>query len=219
MRADFRHQLESLRADLGAMCDLAGHAIGLATDGLLDADAEAAHRVVLDVARLRSLHNDLERRTLGILARQAPVAGDLRAVVTAIHIAADADRMGGLAAHVAKLVLRRHPERAVPDEMRERFQEMGRLAVTLCECCRVALVAEDGAQAHRVMDDDQTMETLHRELFVAVTNQRWTHGPGAASDIVLLGRFYGRFADHADAIARRVIFQTSGHPAPREQAG
>jgi len=219
MRADFRRQLDVLRTDMAGMCDLAGHAIDLATEGFLNADAESARKVVVDVQRLRLLHNDLERRTLGMLARQAPVAGDLRTVVTAIHIASDADRMGGLAAHVAKVTLRRHPEPAIPDEMRDSFREMGHLAVGLAERCRAALVAKDGAQAQQVLTDDQTMEMLHRGLFAAVTDPRWSHGPGAASDVVLLGRFYGRFADHADEIARRVIFQMSGNAARREQAG
>lgn len=94
MRTDFRQQLESLQADLGAMCALAGDAVGRATRGLLEVDAETAREVAHDIERLRFLHNTVERRTLGILARQAPVAGDLRRVVTAIHVAADADRMG-----------------------------------------------------------------------------------------------------------------------------
>lgn len=218
MRADFRHQLSSLRVDLGEMCDLAGAAAGRATCGLLDVDAEVARRVVLDVERLRLVHNAVERRTLGILARQAPVARDLRTVVTAIHIAADADRMGGLASHVAKLSLRRHPEAAIPDEMRATFLEMGRIAVELAQRCRAALLANDSDQAQRVRHDDQTMERLHQELFEAVMSPRWSHGPSIASDVVLLGRFYGRFADHADEIARRVIFEASGSTASRAHA-
>jgi phosphate transport system protein len=218
MRAQFRHELDQLRADLGGMCELTGDAVGRATRGLLDADAEAAGQVVVDVERLRLLHNTVESRALGILARQAPVAGDLRAVVTAIHVAADTDRMGGLAWHVAKLCLRRHPEPAIPEEMRGSFHEMGRIAVELTGRCRSALLAQDCAQAHLVRQDEQAMETLHRELFEAVMSPRWPHGPGAASDVVLLGRFYGRFADHAEEIARRVIFQSSGNPVVRQHA-
>lgn len=212
MRTDFRHQLDLLRADTSGMCGLAGDAVGNATHGLLDMDVEAARRVVVNVEQLRNMHNEVEHRTLGVLARQAPVAGDLRAVVTAIYIAADADRMGGLASHVARLCLRRHPESPIPDEMRGKFREMGLLAVELAERCRATLLAGDCSQAHLVRRDDQAMETLHRELFAAVMSPQWRHGPGVASDVVLLGRFYGRFADHAEGIARRLTFQTSGTP-------
>jgi phosphate transport system protein len=57
------------------------------------------------------------------------------------------------------------------------------------------------------------MNSLNRELFRAVTGSAWSHGVEAAVDVILLGRFYERFADHAVEIARRVIFRTDGaHP-------
>jgi phosphate transport system protein len=218
MRMDFHRQLELLRADTSAMCGLAGDAVGRATRALLDVDVEVARRVVLDVEELRKMHNGVERRTLGLLARQAPVAGDLRTVVAGIHVAADADRMGGLAAHVAKVCIRYHPESPIPAELRGRFEEMGRLAVESAERCRVALLDVDCAQAQLIRRDDEAMETLHRGLFEAVMSPRWSHGAGMASDVVLLGRFYGRFADHAEGIARRLIFQANGLSADRDYA-
>jgi phosphate transport system protein len=211
MRTTFRHELDQLRTHMGGMCELAGDAVAGATRGLLDVDADAARQVAVDVGRLRLLHNSVERHTLGILARQAPVARDLRTVVTAVHTAADADRMGGLAWHVAKLCLRRHPEPVIPDEMHGHFSEMGRLAVQLAGRCEAALLEGDCAQASLIQRDDQAMETLHRELFPAVMSPGWSHGPGAASDVVLLGRFYGRFADHAEEISRRMLFQSNGN--------
>ncbi|MDT5217214.1 MAG: phosphate transport system protein, partial [Mycobacterium sp.] len=105
MRREFHRQLAVLRADLGDMCELSGVAARRATTALLEVDAESAEQVLTDVERLRRLNNAVERRAVSILARQAPVAGDLRATVTAIQIAADADRMGGLAAHTAQLCL------------------------------------------------------------------------------------------------------------------
>jgi phosphate transport system protein len=217
VRTDFRRQLDSLQDDLGAMCALAGDAVGRATRGLLDVDADAAREVGRDIDRLRFLHNTVERRTLAILARQAPVAGDLRTVVTAIHVAADADRMGGLASHVAKVSLRRHPHSAIPHELVGRFDEMGATAVALAECCRDILTTGDCLLADRVRSEDRVMETMHRELFGEVTSPRWTHGAVVASDVVLLGRFYGRFADHADEIARRMVFQAGGGALARTQ--
>lgn len=218
MRTTFRQQLDSLQADLGDMCAVAGDAVERATQGLLDADAEVAREVTRDIDRLRHLHHGVERSALGILARQAPVAGDLRTVVTALHVAADADRMGGLAAHVAKVSLRRHPESAVPGELRARFEEMGSTAVGLARRCHHILTTGDCSQAQRVWSEDRVMETMHRELFVAVTSPGWAHGAMVASDVVLLGRFYGRFADHADEIARRMVFQSSGEAPEREHA-
>jgi phosphate transport system protein len=210
MRRDFHRQLDVLRADVGTMCELTGVAARHATAALLDVDAEAAGRVIAEANHLKFLNTAVERRAVSILARQAPVAGDLRATVTAIQIAADADRMGALTAHVARVCLRRDPDPVVPDELRECFRQMGDIAVDLAERSRAAALAGDCAQARRVRDDDGTMDDLHRHLFTVVTSPRWSHGPVVAIDIVLLGRFYGRFADHAGEIARRVVFQTTG---------
>jgi phosphate transport system protein len=210
MRREFHRQLAVLRADLGDMCELSGVAARRATTALLEVDAESAEQVLTEVERLRLLNNAVERRAVSILARQAPVAGDLRATVTAIQIAADADRMGGLAAHTAQLCLRRHPQPVVPDELRDSFAQMGEIAVAVAERCRAAVLAADCAQAHRVGEDDRAMDALHRRLFTTVMSPQWPHGPSVAIDMVLLGRFYGRFADHAAEIARRVIFQTTG---------
>jgi phosphate transport system protein len=74
----------------------------------------------------------------------------------------------------------------------------------------VAVLEGDYAQAHSVHHVDGAMEQLHRNLFSRVASPQWPHGPAVAIDIVLLGRFYGRFADQAGEIARRVTFQTTG---------
>jgi phosphate transport system protein len=193
MRKDFHHQLDVLRADLGTMCGLAGVAVRRAT-----------------TARLNVMRLDVERLAVSILALEAPVAGDLRATVTAIQIASAADRMGGLAAHVARLCMLRHPEPVVPEDLRGCFAQMGEIAVDLAERTRVAALEGDRAQVQSVHHDDGAMEELHRHLFSVVASPRWPHGPAVAIDVVLLGRFYGRFADQADDIARRVTFQTTG---------
>jgi phosphate transport system protein len=210
MRKDFHHQLDVLRADLGTMCGLAGVAVRRATTALLDVDAEAAGQAVEEAERLNVMRLDVERLAVSILALEAPVAGDLRATVTAIQIASAADRMGGLAAHVARLCMLRHPEPVVPEDLRGCFAQMGEIAVDLAERTRVAALEGDRAQVQSVHHDDGAMEELHRHLFSVVASPRWPHGPAVAIDVVLLGRFYGRFADQADDIARRVTFQTTG---------
>jgi phosphate transport system protein len=72
-----------------------------------------------------------EENALMLLALQSPVAGDLRAIVSSLQNVADAERMGGLALHVAKIARRRHPAHALPEEVNGYFAEMGRLAVEL----------------------------------------------------------------------------------------
>ncbi len=211
VRIEFRQQLDALNADLARMCELAGEAMQRATLGLLTVDLEAAERVLTDLEILARMRRDVDQAALSVLARQAPVASDLRAVVAAVHITSDADRMGGLAAHVARIVRRRHPASAIPNVVVGQFSEMGGLAVDLAEDAAAVIADGDPVRASRIRDDDEAMNDMHRRLFAAVMSPEWSHGVPAAVDVVLLGRFYERFADHAVAIAARVLFRSTGN--------
>lgn len=210
MRTDFHQRLDHLASDLGRICALAGFEIERATHALLQVDLEAAEEVISSLDGITELKNQVERDAFLLLARQAPVAADLRAVVGALQTAADADRMGGLAGHIAKIVRRRHPAPVLPEEVNGYFAEMGTMAVELARGAREVLLSGDVVRAKQILQDDETMDTLHRHLFSVVMGADWRHGVAAAVDLVLLGRFYERFADHAVVIARRVIFQTTG---------
>lgn len=189
---------------------MAGEAIGLATEALLKADLVLAERVIAGQADLIAVNTDVEETAFALLALQAPVAADLRAVVSAIRIAADAQRMGGLAVHVAEIARMRHPQNAVPDDVRGHIAEMGRLAEQLAGGAREVLLAQDPGRAAQIRRDDDAMDELHHQLQEVLRDPRWTHGVVAAVDVTLLGRFYERFADHAVQIARRIIFQATG---------
>ena len=145
-----------------------------------------------------------------LLALQAPVASDLRAVVGSIQIVADVDRMGALALHVAKIARRRHPRHAVPEEVNSYFAEMGRVAVELGNIAREVQLSQDPRQAARIDEEDDAIDELHPRLFGVLMDRQWRHGMAAAVDVTLLGRFYERFADHTVEVARRVIFQATG---------
>ncbi|OJZ71953.1 phosphate transport system regulatory protein PhoU [Mycobacterium paraffinicum] len=210
MRSAFHHQLETLTQELGAMCAMAGEAIGLATEALLKADLVLAERVIAGQADIVAVNTGAEETAFALLALQAPVATDLRAVVSAIGIAADAQRMGGLAVHVADIARMRHPHTAVPDDVRRHIAEMGGVAEQLAGGAREVLLAQDPRGAAQIRRDDDAMDELHHQLLTALMDPGWRHGVAAAVDVTLLGRFYERFADHAVQIARRVIFQATG---------
>ncbi|MGB3481922.1 MAG: phosphate signaling complex protein PhoU [Mycobacterium sp.] len=210
MRTEFHHRLDELAADLARMCAQAGDAIENATRALLQADLEAAEGVLTQLSDSTTLNKQVEHDAFQLLALQAPVAADLRAVVGALQTAADADRMTGLAAHVARIVRRRHPAQVLPEEVQGHFTEMGLVAVAMARSAQEVVLSGDVAQATQILRDDETMNGLHRHLFTIVMGADWRHGVSSAVDLVLLGRFYERFADHAVAIARRVVFQITG---------
>jgi phosphate transport system protein len=210
MRTAFHEQLEALKATLGDMCGIAGVAMERATQALLQADLILAEQVITDHDRLLAMSRKAEESAFVLLALQAPVAGDLRTVVGSIKTVADAERMGGLALHVAKIVRRRHPGHVLPEEVNGYFAEMGAVAVDLGKSAREVVLSGDPNRAAQIRHDDDAMDELHSHLFTVLMDREWKHGVASAVDVTLLGRFYERFADHAVEIGNRVVFQVTG---------
>src|SRR3954465_8724324 len=210
MRTAYHEQLASLTDQLGEMCGLAGGAMERATQALLQADLALAEQVITDHEQIAAMSTRAEEAAFVLLALQAPVAGDLRAIVSSIQIVADVDRMGALALHVAKIARRRHPQHALPEEVNGYFAEMGRVAVDLGNSAQEVLVTRDPEKAARIREEDDAMDRLPPPLVSVLMDRDWKHGVVAAVDVTLLSRFYERFADHAVEVARRVIFQATG---------
>jgi phosphate transport system protein len=210
MRTAFHQQLDALATDIADLCGLAGAAMERATQALLQADLLLAEQVITDYDALVVRSRKAEGNAFTLLALQAPVAGDLRAVLSSLKNIADVDRMGALALHVAKLARRRHPAKALPEEVNGYFTEMGRIAVDIGNSVKDVVLSRDPERAAELANDDDDMDHLHRHLFSVLMDGQWKHGVAAAVDVTLLGRYYERFADHAVEIGRRVVFQVTG---------
>jgi phosphate transport system protein len=210
MRTTFHEQLSALCSQLSDMCGLAADAMEHATHALLEADLSVAEQVIADHEHIQDMSKRAEGAALKLLALQQPVAGDLRTIVGAIHVGADIERMGALAVHVARIARLRHPECAVPDEVRDCFAEMGTRSVELARTAHEVMVSGDPDKAARLRDADDAVDAEHRHLFTMLIDHVWQDGVLSAVDVALLGRFYERFADHAVEIGRRVVFETTG---------
>lgn len=210
MREVYQVQLGKLADELASMSTMAGSAIDNATTALLEADLSLAEQVIDEDTKIDEARARCEEHAFGLLALQAPVAGDLRTVISTIHAAEDLERMGDLALHVAKAARRRHPHPVLPEDVRQYFADMGRVAVKLSGRVRGVIQTQDVDAARGLEDDDDEMDDLHRHLFTVMMGPQWSHGVAAAVDVTLLGRFYERFADHAVSVARRVIYIVTG---------
>ena len=210
MRTTYYEELSALSTQVGEMCGLAADAMEHATEALLGADLSVAEQVIADHEHIVAMSRKAEDSAVKLLALQQPVAGDLRTIVSALHVGADIERMGALAVHVASIARLRHPECALPDDVRDCFAEMGTSAVQLARTAHEVLVSCDPDKAGRLRDQDDAVDAEHRHLFTLLIDHKWQDGVCSAVDVALLGRFYERFADHAVEIGKRVVFEATG---------
>jgi phosphate transport system protein len=215
MRDTFHDELDQIGVELVEMSQLVASAMSRATAALLEADISLAEDVISDDSKVDEAYRDLEERALDVLARQQPVATDLRTIVTTLRMIADLERMGDLAQHIAKVARMRYPVSAVPPELQGTIREMGQVAGQIIAKAGAVIATQDAGTAIELESDDDVMDALHRRLFAALLDDDWSHGIEAAIDITLIGRYYERFADHAVGVARRVVYLVTGEmPEP-----
>ncbi|MER7071967.1 phosphate signaling complex protein PhoU [Terrabacter sp. NPDC000476] len=210
MRDQFHEDLDKISDQLVELTRLAGSAISRATIALLDADVHLAESVIEADRKLDDIRVELDELSIDLLARQQPVATDLRIVVTAMHMSSDLERMGDLARHVAKVARLRTPDSAVPPELRAHILQMGQVAEAIVAKCGSIIASKDVAAAIALEKDDDAMDDLHRELFAALLDENTSWSRSSILDLTLVGRYYERFADHAVSVARRVVYLVTG---------
>jgi len=211
MREVFHAKLDALADHTAAMCESAATLLKHASRSVCDTDQAQAELVIATAsAEMDRQRGHAEEMVVELLALQAPVASDLRRVVSALWIVGDVDRMRVLATHVAQATLRRYPEPVLPADVSPVFARMGRIGEDLARQAAAALRTRDVTLAEAVMAREPEVARLYRELLTTAVDHSWPHGVAAAIDTCLLGRFYDRFADHAVVIADRVVYQVTG---------
>jgi len=210
LRSAFQDELDGVTTSLVELSVLVNDAMQKATHALLTANLTEAEEVISSDDRIDAMAHDLDNRIIEIIARQQPVASDLRALVTALRMSSDLERMGDMAHHVAKITRLRHPAAAIPSELLLTIEEMGKCVKVVAEKCTLVITERDLDKALEMERDDDEVDRLHRKLFATLLDESWPHGTETAIDMTLLGRYYERYADHAVSIARRVYFLVTG---------
>jgi len=202
-----------MRTSLLLMAGLVKDSISKATLALLTCDLSLAEQVIAEDNVIDTIQHDLDARGVNLMARQQPVASDLRTLVTGFRMSADLERMGDLANHIAKLARMRFPGCAVPSELIPTIEEMGRTAVLIIDKMASVIEHRDIVRALEIETDDDQMDILHRKIISTLLADDWAYGVETAIDMTLLARYYERCADHAVSIARRVYFLVTGEYA------
>jgi phosphate transport system protein len=218
MRDVFHEELDAMRTLLVHMGRLVNTAVEKGTRALLTADLSLSEQVIQEDLIIDAIQHDLDSRAINLMARQQPVASDLRTLVSGLRMSADLERMGDLADHIAKLARMRFPNSAVPPELAPTIEEMGKTAGAIIEKMLVVVEHRDLARALEIEKDDDAMDVLHRKIISTLLDHEWKYGIETAIDMTLLARYYERCADHAVSICRRVYFLVTGeYASPQNQ--
>ena len=210
MREQFHEELDAVTATLVQMAGLVKIAVENATTALLTADLDLSEKVIAEDSIVDEIQHELDARTINLIARQSPVASDLRTLISSLRMSADLERMGDLAHHIAKSARMRYPATAVPPELSLTIEEMGRVCVQIIEKVSHVIESRDTDKALELENDDDAIDALHRKIIQTLLDPNWKHGIETAIDMTLLARYYERCADHAVSIARRVYFLVTG---------
>lgn len=209
MRTAFHESIDEVFRSIVEMMGLVGIAVAQATEALLTGDDELALQVIAQDDDIDELYQRLELRVHELLATQAPVAGDLRALIAVARIIGDVERAGDLAQNIAKAARRLRPL-DLPEHVATVLREMGRQGCLLMQRAAEAVRDREPDAAERLDLMDDVMDDLRREMFALLARP----GPGAdvelAMRLSLVTRHYERIADHAVAIAERVEFLVTG---------
>ena len=210
IRSAYQDELDGVSQSLVDLTGMVTASIVKASKAVQTADLALAEEVIASDIKIDDYQHELDARIIDIIARQQPVASDLRALVTAMRMSADLERMGDLAHHIAKVARLRHPERAIPESLILPFTEMAHVAEKLSIMVGNVITTRDTEMALQVERDDDEMDDLHKKVISSIIKDDSGLSLESAIDLTLLGRYYERYADHAVSVARRVYFLVTG---------
>lgn len=210
MREIFEAELQQIGDDLADMSRLVESAISRAGVALLTADLQLAQSVIADDRRIDQLERDLDERCVLLLAQQAPVATDLRVVVSALRMSASLERMGDLARHIAQVARGRFPQHAMAPLVEGTFASMQDAATRVARRTTTLLTTRDLEVASNIQRDDDLLDQLHQDTFQSLFSDSWDGTTQETVDVTLVGRYYERFGDHGVSVARRVVYLVTG---------
>ena len=212
LRRTFHEQLTTISEQVSTMTRVVESGLERVTETLLSEDRETAAEIVAGDAPLDGTYGMVEAEIHDLIARQAPVARDLRFVLAALRIAQEVERCGDLVASIARRTGRFDHEVLTP-EIRAIVYEMGAEAVGMFRTAARAFDALDESAAAHLGEWDDVMDELHRRMLRAVF-ALGNVSLESAVELGLIARFYERIADHAVVIAERVCFAASGAMNP-----
>ena len=210
MRELFQQELQELKDGLVAISEKVTSATERAISAFNNSDVATAEQVIAEDHVIDDAVRELDEKAVAILARQAPVAGDLRQVVSTLRISASLERMGDFATHMAQLARYRFPEKVAPKSIRPTFKKMGEFAVQMSSLVTELLRAPSLQLVDSIRELDDEVDEMHLSVFETVLSEEFVEGNVSVVDATLASRYLERFADHAVSVAKKVHYLLTG---------
>ena len=210
MREVFQNELREVQDRLVEIAGDVTSVMKNASAAFNNSDVTIADQAIASADAISEKALTLDELVIRILARQSPVARDLRILVSALRISASLERMGALASHIAQIARFRFPGSAVPETLRPIFAEMGKLDIELAKKITKLLANPDVDVARSIQAEDARVDELHRGVFDTVLSEAWKENAMFTVDVTLASRYHERFADHVVDISAKVSYLTTG---------
>lgn len=210
MRENYSQELLHLRHAIRSMAGKVATAMEHAAEALRNGDLVLAEQVIDDDEEINELQREIDEHAVTLLARQAPVASDLRMILSAMRVAQTLERQGDLARHVARIARSRYPEPPVPEPIFALLVEMADYAAAAGRDVVDLVGTNDLDIAMRIEDNDTKLDELQRRTYRMAVDDEYELSRQQVIDATLLGRFLERFGDHSTSVARRVGYIVNG---------
>ena len=210
VREKFEGELQELKVNVIKMSDMAVASLEKAYKALLDKDIDLALTVLDEDKKLDKLEEDVEEAAILMIAKQQPVASDLRHIISAIKISSEIERVGDYAKNIAKTAIRLAKEER-PFE-NAAVAEMHEIGLRMMAMFKEAYVEENLTMAKELAELDDRMDELYGQVIKSILNAspKGNDSRNQNSQLLFLVRHYERAGDHITNLAEDILYMAKG---------
>ena len=206
----FDREFDGILTDVVTMAQMVEQAIKRSMKALYENDAPLAHKIIAEDSIVNELRYKVESECLALIATKQPTAGDLRAVIAAMHIVVELERMGDHVKGIAKTVIMMEEEPLL--KTFKKIRKMGDLSYEMLNGAIEAFVERDAEKARVIAMRDPEVDDLYHAVFEKLVKVM-AHKPELvtrATYLMWCSHNLERIADRVTNIAERVIFMATG---------
>ncbi|WP_067730431.1 phosphate signaling complex protein PhoU [Oceanobacillus damuensis] len=208
-RNQFQNELDVLKDDIIKLANAAGQALDESIDSLFNQDVDLARHVIENDRKIDRKELEINDKTILLIAKQQPVATDLRRVITVLKILTDIERMGDNAKNIATSTIHLGKNKsAIPADLKE----MHKMTNDMLYSSMQAFKYEDISVARKLAGMDDEVDRLYKTIISELLGETATHPDKIqyVMQIAFCARYLERFADHITNVGESILYLVKG---------